>query len=242
MHWLNVHRRYRRYRILNRARVRGVADCGARRIVCDGGHSHGGAEDRSRGRRHGRGGCRRRRGAAGGRRARPARAVHGRTGQGRRRRPRPPRRAVAVPQLSPGVGAAALPRGAVCQRQRRRRARHPQRSGARRRRPGLDRLRRDPARLVRRQRAQLRRRHATARGRRADRGDRRRAGGGHRRGAARQHARRHRVTRSRRPPAARATACWPTTADTASAAPCTRIRTCRTKVAPARACGCGRGW
>jgi methionyl aminopeptidase len=31
----------------------------------------------------------------------------------------------SIPQLPPRVGAATLPRGALCQRQRRRRARHP---------------------------------------------------------------------------------------------------------------------
>ena len=49
-------------------------------------------------------------------------------------------------------------------------------------------------------------------------------------------------TRSHRPRATRATACWPTTADTQSAARCTRIRTCRTKGARARACGCDLVW
>ena len=49
--------------------------------------------------------------------------------------------------------------GAVRERQRRRRARHPQRLRARRRRPGLGRLRRHPARLDRRRGAQLHRRH-----------------------------------------------------------------------------------
>ncbi len=143
----------------------------------------------------------------------------------------------------PAWAPAALPRGAVRQRQRRRRARHPQRPGARRRRPGLDRLRRDAARLVRRQRAQLRRRHAAAGGRIASIAatDDALAAGiaavrpGNTLG---RHRACDRVGRPRRRlrPAGR------TTADTASAAPCTRIHTCRTKGAPARACGCGRGW
>ena len=46
--------------------------------------------------------------------------------------------------------------------------------------------------------------------------------------------------RSPRLPGVPGTACWPTTAATASAAPCTRIRTCPTKADRARACGCGQ--
>ena len=142
----------------------------------------------------------------------------------------------------PAWAPATLPRGAVRQRQRRRRARHPQRPGARRRRPGLAST---SARPCAAGAATPRAASSSARhGRRTPRSSRRPTtpGGGHRGGTARQHARATSGTPSRRPPAARATACWPTTAGTASAAPCTRIRTCRTRGAPARACGCGRGW
>ena len=48
--------------------------------------------------------------------------------------------------------------------------------------------------------------------------------------------------RSARWPARPATGCSPTTAATASGAPCTRRRTCRTRAAPGGACGCARAW
>ena len=81
------------------------------------------------------------------------------------------RRRLAVPQLPPALGAEPVPGGAVRLRQRRRRARHPQRRSARRRRPRLGRLRRHAARLVRRRGAQLHRGNAARPGRRTDRGD-----------------------------------------------------------------------
>ena len=167
--------------------------------------------------------------------ARPG-AVHRRTRQGCRRRPRPARRAIAVPQLPPARG----------RRRRSRRCCAPASTT-----PSCtasrtvqvladgDLVSVDFGAILRGwcgdARAQFHRRHATARGRRADRGDRRRAGGraSPRYGPATRSATSD--TRSQRSPAARVTACSPTMAATASAAPCTRIRTCPTKGAPARA-------